>query len=266
MERKIYPMYFGEVRAPFASANVVGPFVYCSGANGLTMFDPEKRIFEIAVGDIEAQTEVACQKIQKALDEAGASFEDIFYMTRYVRSAEVWEKALPVVRKYMPVENISATRVVVGLAHKDMLLELEVIALKKGEPAVERKIYPMYYRDLRAGFARSNVVGPFVYCSGAGGLTMFDPEKGIFEIAEGDIEAQTEMACQKIQKALDEAGTSFENIFRARNYVRNYEVWEKALPVVRKYMPVENISSTMVCAGQALESMLIEIEVIALKP
>ena len=116
----------------------------------------------------------------------------------------------------------------------------------------------MYYGDVRAPFARSNVVGPFVYCSGAGGLTEYDAEKGIFEIA-GNVEAQAELACQKIQKALEEAGTSLENVFHMIKYVRSYEAWEKALPVVRKYLPVENISDTLVVAELAHGSMLLEL-------
>ena len=131
---------------------------------------------------------------------------------------------------------------------------------------MEREFYPMYYEGVRAPFARSNVVGPFVFCSGAGGMKKFDSDKRVFEAVGKDVESQAELACQKIKKALEEAGTSMENIFKVTNYVTSYEVWEKALPVVSKYMPVENISATLVVVGLAHPSMHLEIEAMAFKP
>ena len=128
VERKTYPCYYNGVQAPFATSNVIGPFVFLSGFNGLTMLDVEKRIYELAVGDVETQTEVACKRIDAALKQAGTSWENVFRGTYYVTSHWVYEKAYPVMEKYFKGKDVSATLVICGLAHTNMLIEIELMA------------------------------------------------------------------------------------------------------------------------------------------
>ncbi len=264
-ERKTYPSYFNGVLQPFASSNTVGPFVFLSGVNGLTHLDVKKGIYEIDVGNVETQTEVTFKRTTAALKQAGTSWENVFRGTYYVNSYWVYEKAYPIMEKYFKSKDVSSVLAVAGLAHHNVLHEFEFMAYIP-EKGLERKTYPCYYNGVLQPFATSNVVGPFVFLSGFNGLTHLDVEKGIFEIAVGDAEAQVEAACQRIDAALKQAGTSWENVFRGTYYVTNYWVYEKAYPIMEKYFKGKDVSATLVVCGLAHPNVLIELEFMAYIP
>jgi enamine deaminase RidA (YjgF/YER057c/UK114 family) len=99
--------------------------------SGQVAYDPEGRI--VGVGDLAAQTHRVYTNIETALKAAGASMKDIVKTTLFVRHLDA-DKARIIreVRKSFlsPDQPPASTMIgVISLAHPDLLLEVEAIAM-----------------------------------------------------------------------------------------------------------------------------------------
>lgn len=89
--------------------------------------------------------------------------------------------------------------------------------------------YPMYYAGVKQPYSKSAVVGNLVYCAGMdGGL----PETGKYI---PDVAEQAMSALEKIKGALEEAGTSMDNIIRTGILLRNMEDYDRIREVELQY-------------------------------
>ena len=131
---------------------------------------------------------------------------------------------------------------------------------------MEKKVYPLYYGGKKQQFARSVVVGDIVFLSGSSGRTM---ETG--DVSSNNLKDQTVVAWNKIKGALEEAGSSLENIVKTNIYLKNREdydsmrqtekeYWSKYAPALLEDPPA---STFMQPVSLARPNMLVEIEVIA---
>lgn len=131
-----------------------------------------------------------------------------------------------------------------------------------------KKTYRLEYGNQQQRFARSVVVGDFVFLSGSSGRTM---ETG--EVSSDDVVAQTHVALDKIRMALEEAGTTMENIVKVTILFKNiadYEtVKETEFKYYRKHAPslVDDPPASTVFQVVSLSKpdMLVEFDVVALK-
>ena len=81
-------------------------------------------------GDIVAQTREIYEKIKAVLTEAGTTFDSIVKTTEYITTLENYKETAKVRREFF--ENIfpASTGVIVqGLLKKDVLIEIEAIAI-----------------------------------------------------------------------------------------------------------------------------------------
>jgi len=109
------------------------------------------------------------------------------------------------------------------------------------------------------GYSRAVVVGEWVFVSGTTG---FDYER--MTIAEGLLE-QTEQCLKNISTALQQAGSSLEDVVRVTYVLPNGAEFPACWPVLRKYFGDIRPAAMMISAGLADPRMRIEIEVTALK-
>jgi enamine deaminase RidA (YjgF/YER057c/UK114 family) len=78
------------------------------------------------------------------------------------------------------------------------------------------KTYPNYYGKMRQPYSKSVVVGNLIFFSG---MTGADPDTG--EIDSDNLKEQVIKALDKVKMALEEAGTSMNNIVKITNYIKD---------------------------------------------
>jgi 2-iminobutanoate/2-iminopropanoate deaminase len=131
---------------------------------------------------------------------------------------------------------------------------------------MKKKTYPLYYGGQQQKFARSVVVGDLVFLSGMSGRTI---ETG--DVSSDDVKEQMLVALDKVRGALEEAGSSMDNIVKTVIYLKNLEDYELMRTTEREYYEkhapslVEEppASTFMQPASLARPSMLVEIDVVA---
>ncbi len=115
-----------------------------------------------------------------------------------------------------------------------------------------------------AGYARAVVLpdpgGDWIMVSGTTG---FDYAAGT--ISDDPVE-QTHQTFRNIEKALDEAGSSFVEATRIRVYVAEQSDFEAIAPVIGSYMRDASPANTTVVSSLVDPRMKIEIEITTRKP
>ena len=123
-----------------------------------------------------------------------------------------------------------------------------------------KEITPSGYKVPKR-YWRGVVVGDLVLLSGTGGI---DPET---DTVLPTIEEQAEMVFQRIVRSLKVAGTSPEYVIRRTTYLvdplKNIRVVGE---IEKKYLPYPKASSTVGVTALARPGMLIEVDIMAIKP
>jgi enamine deaminase RidA (YjgF/YER057c/UK114 family) len=109
----------------YSRAVVDGEWIFVSGTTGF-----DYSAMTIPDG-IEAQTEQALRNIQAALEQAGASLEDIVRVIYVVPNASEFEKSWPVLRRYFGAIRPAAMMISAGLADPRMRIEIEATARRR---------------------------------------------------------------------------------------------------------------------------------------
>ncbi len=114
-----------EVKAGYSRAVVQGDWCFVSGTTGydyMTMTMPES---------VEDQTRRCLATIGEVLDEAGFSFADIVRCHYYVTDAAFADRVFPILGETFGRIRPAATMVVCDLIRPEMLIEIEVTALRQ---------------------------------------------------------------------------------------------------------------------------------------
>ena len=109
----------------YSRAVVDGEWIFVSGTTG---FDYSSMTIP---DDIEAQAEQALRNIQSALEQAGASLDDIVRVLYIVPNGAEFEKSWPVLRRYLGAIRPTATMISAGLADPRMRIEIEATARRR---------------------------------------------------------------------------------------------------------------------------------------
>jgi 2-iminobutanoate/2-iminopropanoate deaminase len=133
---------------------------------------------------------------------------------------------------------------------------------------MKKETYPLVYAGKKQRFARSVVVGDLIFLSGSSGRTM---QTG--EVSSDDFKDQMIIALDKIRGALEEAGSSLNNIVKTVIYIKRLEDYQlmrdTEFEYYTKYAPqlVDEppASTCMQPVSLAKPNMLVEIDVIAVK-
>lgn len=113
-----------EKKAGYSRAVVQDNWCFVSGTTGYdytTMFMPP---------DIQTQIQNCLETIRKTLENAGFSFSDIVRANYYVVNQSAAELAFPILGRAFASIRPAATMTICGLIRPEMLVEIEVTALK----------------------------------------------------------------------------------------------------------------------------------------
>ena len=113
--------------------------------------------------------------------------------------------------------------------------------------------------EAQIGYSRAVVAGDWVFVSGTTGFNY-----STMTISD-DIVVQTEQCFKNIASALQEAGSSLQDVVRVTYVLPQTADFEPCWPVLRKYFGEVRPAAMMISAGLADPRMKIEIEVTALK-
>lgn len=87
----------------------------------------------VAPGDMRAQLRQVGENLKTALEAAGASLADLVKITTFVTDIQEFFKHVDVRQEYFgPALPTSTTVEVRALAHPDLVVEIEAIAIRKG--------------------------------------------------------------------------------------------------------------------------------------
>jgi enamine deaminase RidA (YjgF/YER057c/UK114 family) len=109
------------------------------------------------------------------------------------------------------------------------------------------------------GYSRAVVHGDWVFVSGTTGF-----DYAAMTISD-DVVAQAEQCLKNIQAALEQAGSSLDDVVRVNYVLPQAADFEPCWPVLRRYLGAAKPAAMMITAGLLDPRMKIEIEVTALK-
>ena len=111
----------------------------------------------------------------------------------------------------------------------------------------------------RGHYVPAMISGNTVYVSGQ---TSADPETGL--PAPGGIEAETQMALDKMERVLKDAGCTKEQVVMCRVYILTADDWDVVNGVYSAFFGDHKPARSLVAAKTLPKNALVEIEVIAL--
>jgi enamine deaminase RidA (YjgF/YER057c/UK114 family) len=113
-----------EEQIAYSRAVVAGDWIFVSGTTGF-----DYATMTIA-DDLPAQTEQCLKNIAAALQQAGASLQDVVRVTYVLPDASAFEQCWPVLRTYFGAVRPAAMMISAGLLDPRMKIEIEVTALR----------------------------------------------------------------------------------------------------------------------------------------
>ena len=113
--------------------------------------------------------------------------------------------------------------------------------------------------EAQIGYSRAVVAGDWVFVSGTTGF-----DYTTMTISD-DVVMQAEQCLKNIASALQQAGSSLQDVVRVTYVLPQTADFEACWPVLRKYFGEVRPAAMMISAGLADPRMKIEIEVTAMK-
>jgi 2-iminobutanoate/2-iminopropanoate deaminase len=110
---------------PYSQGITVNNLFYSSGQIPLTAEG------ELIQGDVKEQTHQVFKNLQAVLKEAGASLETVVKTTVFIKDMNDFAAVNDVYGGYFPIHKPARSCVEVARLPKDVLVEIEVIALVK---------------------------------------------------------------------------------------------------------------------------------------
>ncbi len=109
---------------PYSQAVKLGDMVYTSG-----MIPVVPETGEVASGDAAAQTEQVLKNLSEVLAAAGTNFDNVIKTTVFIKNMGDFAPINEVYKKYFTVNFPSRSCVEVARLPKDVLVEIECIAV-----------------------------------------------------------------------------------------------------------------------------------------
>jgi 2-iminobutanoate/2-iminopropanoate deaminase len=109
---------------PYSQAVQVGNFLFCSGQVAL-----DAGTGQVAASDVEGQTRKVMENIGAVLRAGGSAFDQVVKTTIFLKSMGDFPKVNEIYGAYFKSEPPARSTVEVSRLPKDVLVEIEVIAL-----------------------------------------------------------------------------------------------------------------------------------------
>jgi enamine deaminase RidA (YjgF/YER057c/UK114 family) len=239
----------------YSRALRVGDRVFISGSTALRAGGVE------GPGDMYRQTRATMETILRALAEAGGAPGDLVYTKTFLtdlgRAADYTRAFVEALGEVRPVSTLLG---VPALVRPELLVEIEAEAVI-GAACARRDIYTEHQREKPRGYARAVAVGEQVYLSGCTSVSSTGDVQ-----AAGDWARQYDLAMDTIRWALDQAGSSVEDVVRRRTFT--VEGAQQNRPYGQGPTPFAKSHPTSLgcrISGLARPELVVEVEVTAVK-
>jgi enamine deaminase RidA (YjgF/YER057c/UK114 family) len=239
----------------YSRAVRVGDRVFISGSTALRAGGVE------GPGDMYRQTRATMETILRALADAGGAAGDLVYTKTFLTDLG---KAADYTRAFVEalgdVRPASTLLGVPALVRPELLVEIEAEAVI-GAARSRRDIYTQHQREKPRGYARAVAVGDLVYLSGCTSVSATGEVQ-----APGDWARQYDLAMDTIGWALEQAGSSLDDVVRRRTFTvqgaeQNRAYGQGPAPFAKSH------PTSLGCriSGLARPELVVEIEVAAVK-
>lgn len=109
---------------PYSQAVQVGNMLFCSGQVAL-----DAKTGQVASSDVEGQTRKVMENIAAVLQAGGSAFDQVVKTTIFLKSMNDFPKVNEIYGSYFKADPPARSTVEVSRLPKDVLVEIEVIAL-----------------------------------------------------------------------------------------------------------------------------------------
>ncbi len=279
MTSRIQLQRFGECdQVPAPRAVRAGDYVFTSSIYGIDSsgqaIAANEASGEVGPSTIELQTRRCCESLKAVLKEAGSSLDRVLKAdVHLVDAADFYEFKL-VWKEYFPKDPPARTTVEIGdnFPFPNASINLDVVALAS-DSKLNREILkdPNGIDPLEAEWASAAVrAGNLVYCSG---FTASDFKNGLavgrrpgFPNYGNDAEMQAEYIFDRLNRVLEQAGTSLAQAVESQLYEPNLLTFHDVDRVWARYMPVPPPRSSMGMQGLIVPGALCLANLVVLVP
>jgi enamine deaminase RidA (YjgF/YER057c/UK114 family) len=124
--------------AGYSRAVVDGDWIFVSGTTG---YDYSTMTI---VQDLEGQTRQAFRNIAAALEQAGATLDEVVRVRYYLSDEAYFKKVSHIFGEFLGTARPAATAIICGLVEPEMKIEIEVTARRRGAGVAARGAQQAY--------------------------------------------------------------------------------------------------------------------------
>jgi enamine deaminase RidA (YjgF/YER057c/UK114 family) len=239
----------------YSRAVRVGNRVFISGSTALRAGGVE------GPGDMYRQTRATMETILRSLADAGGAPGDLVYTKAFLtdlgKAADYTRAFVEALGEVRPVSTLLGAP---ALVRPELLVEIEAEAVI-GAARTRRDIYTQQQREKPRGYARAVAVDNQVYLSGCTSVSAAGEVQ-----APGDWARQYDLAMDTIGWALEQAGSSLDDVVRRRTFTvqgaqQNRAYGQGPAPFAKSH------PTSLGCriSGLARPELVVEVEVTAVK-
>jgi reactive intermediate/imine deaminase len=242
----IHPAGWIKSPSPYSYAIRTGDTLFLSG-----LVSRNGRDNSVVTGDINAQTTVVLDNATELLKAAGMTMENVVSSRVYLPDGATFQQMNAIYRKYFSSSPPARATVVAGLAGKDYVVEITLVASSSPKRVIDdgRPSNPNLSAAIRAGDR--------VYLSGMLGNT---PE------TKGDVAGQTRETLARIRRALDAAGCRPADVADGVVYLTDISTFGAMNDVYRAFFERDFPARATVQSGLVAADGLVEIMLTARCP
>ena len=236
---------------PFSPAVRAGDFVYVSG----TMATDAQG--KLVTGTIQAQTKRTLENIAQVLKAAGIGLDRAASVHVYLKNASDFEAMNEVYRSFWPKAPPVRTTIVAGLVLPDALIEISLVALRKG---AERKVILPAGWQPSSNYSYGIQSGDTLFLAG---LVARDNKTNAQ--VTGEMTAQTKQVMDNAGAILQAAGMTHADVVSSRVYITDVAKFQEMNAVYRAYFPKDPPARATVKAALMNAQYAVEITMLAVK-
>ena len=236
---------------PFSPAVRAGDFVYVSG----TMATDAQG--KLVTGTIQAQTKRTLENIAQVLKAAGIGLDRAASVHVYLKNASDFEAMNEVYRSFWPKAPPVRTTIVVGLVLPDALIEISLVALRKG---AERKVILPAGWQPSPNYSYGIQSGDTLFLAG---LVARDNKTNAQ--VTGEMTAQTKQVMDNAGAILQAAGMTHADVVSSRVYINDVAKFQEMNAAYRAYFPKDPPARATVKAALMNAQYAVEITMLAVK-
>lgn len=236
---------------PFSPAVRAGDLIYVSG----TMATDAQG--KLVAGTIQAQTKRTLENIAQVLKAAGVGLDRAASVHVYLKNASDFEAMNEVYRSFWPKAPPVRTTIVAGLVLPDALIEISLVALRKG---AERKVILPAGWQPGPNYSYGIQSDDMLFLAG---LASRDNKTNA--PVTGEMTAQTKQVMNNAGAILQAAGMTHADVVSSRVYINDVAKFQEMNAAYRAYFPKDPPARATVKAALMNAQYAVEVTMLAVK-